>query len=286
MGLDAYVHCRCWQDGLTPPPPAEPVGFDAEGALGLQLPVEGHEAEHDAVDLWLVDACRHELMEYAREPIASWGGVRLLQQSLEPLASSFPVLSAHLPRANGGSIPAADADAILAELDAFEAMPQVGQRTALVEEPTGEELMTYIAAYDGVRILNRQYRAGVDPFGFFVLDTDTDPPTTLFRSARFRQRAIAPELVEFIGDGNPVRVPIPPIQRDGAHRSGSPGVLDGGLHGGSHGGLRGGLHGGPPPERLVVRTTPLSGDHFGYIIGPLRRICLASVAIGNPVVWS
>nr|WP_258544910.1 hypothetical protein [Micromonospora provocatoris] len=46
-----------------------------------------------------------------------------------------------------------------------------------------------------------------------------------------------------------------------------------------------GEHGEPPPERLAVRTRSRSGGDFAYIVEPLRRLCAASVATGNPVMW-
>ena len=119
MGLDAFVYCRCWQDGVATPPPIGPVGFDDEGYLGLTLPWDGNEAAHTAIEIWLTRACPHEHMKQAHEHVSNWAGLRLFQQVLDDVGwSHFPALHSGLPRANGGSLPAEQASIVLAELDA------------------------------------------------------------------------------------------------------------------------------------------------------------------------
>lgn len=71
MGLDGFVYCRCWQDGLAAAPPVGPVGLDEDGRLGLLLPWKGNEAAHEAFDAWLMQACPHELMEQASEAVSN-----------------------------------------------------------------------------------------------------------------------------------------------------------------------------------------------------------------------
>jgi hypothetical protein len=44
--------------------------------------------------------------------------------------------------------------------------------------------------------------------------------------------------------------------------------------------------GEPSPDRLAVRSRPRSAADFAYIVDPLRRLCEASVATGNPVMWT
>ncbi|MEV0398183.1 hypothetical protein [Polymorphospora rubra] len=257
MGLDAYVYCRCWQDGLATPPPVGPVGLDEEGYLDLLLPWEGNEDAHTAFDTWVERACPHEQMEQAGERVSNWAGLRLFQQTLEAAGwSHFPTLHAGLPSANGGWMPAEQAARVLDELEFFAHRARIEDEVVLVDEATGRELMTYVAAYCGVTMLGPGYRAGVDPDGFFVLDPDADPPVTLFRASRFEQRVLPDGQVEFTGGGTTARVAMPPI---GERRT--------------------------PPPRLRVESRPRTAADFDYVVGALRRLCEASVATGNPVMW-
>src|SRR5262249_30333469 len=65
MGLDAFVHCRCWQD----------------------------------------DGCPHEDMEQVAVRVSNWSGYRAFQQALsEAGCEHFPVLCAELPDGNGGQL--------------------------------------------------------------------------------------------------------------------------------------------------------------------------------------
>lgn len=255
MGLDAFVYCRCWQDGLTSPAPVGPVGFDEEGYLDLLGPGDG---EPRAVfDRWLAGACPHERMEQASEHLANWAGYRLFQQALGAAGwADAPTLRAELPSANGGRMGAEAAARVLGELDHFERWAVIDDRIVLVDEATGEVALTYVAAYQGALMLGPGYRAGVDPEGFFVLDPGYVPPVPLFRSVRFRQRVLPGERVEFSDGSGSVRITMPPVGDAGS-----------------------------PPERLRLETRHQSQADFGYIIESLRRLCRAAMATGNSVMW-
>lgn len=257
VGLDAFVYCRCWQDGLTPPAPVGPVGFDEDGYLSLLVPGGEYTEADAAFDGWTATACPHELMEQASEHLANWTGYRLFQQALRAAGwSHFPTLQAELPRANGGRMPAGAAARVLGELDYFEQQAVIDDEVVLVDEATGAVALTYVAAYQGVLMLGSGYRAGVDPEGFFVLDPHSDPPATLFRSTRFRQRPLPGGQVEFSDEEGSVRIAMSPVGSTGT-----------------------------PPERLRLETRHQSPADFGYIVEPLRRLCRAATATGNPVMW-
>ncbi|MBO3743884.1 hypothetical protein [Actinoplanes flavus] len=257
MGLDAFVYCRCWQDGLTPPAPVGPVGFDEEGYLSLLVAGDGYTEAEAVFDGWMASACPHELMEQASEHLANWTGYRLFQQALGAAGwSHFPTLRAELPSANGGRMPAEAAARVLGELDHFERQAVIDDEVVLVDEATEAVALRYVAAYQGVLMLGPGYRAGVDQEGFFVLDPDSDPPATLFRSARFRQRVLPGGQVQFSDEEKSVRIAMSPV-------------------GGA----------GTPPEQLCVKTRPQLPAEFDYIVEPLRRLCQAAVATGNPVMW-
>ncbi|MFI7252391.1 hypothetical protein [Micromonospora chalcea] len=257
MGLDAFVYCRCWQDGRTTPCPVEPVGLDEDGCLALLRQWEGNEAAHHTFDAWLAEACPHEAMEQASEHVSNWAGVRLFQQALRAAGEHrFPTLAAALPDANGGSLPADRAAVVLAELDAIAGTDRITDEVELIDEATGAVVMQYVEAYRGLFMFGPDFQAGVDPDGFFVLDR-ADPPATLFRAVRFGQRPLPGDRVELTAGGTRTVLAMRPV----------------------------GTHGEPPPERLAVRSRSRSGDDFAYIVEPLRRLCAASVATGNPVNW-
>lgn len=69
MGLDAFVPCRCWQEGLTsePPTPRALIVW-TEGELDLTLPYDGNEELYSRFDGWKHDCCEHKDIEYAAEP--------------------------------------------------------------------------------------------------------------------------------------------------------------------------------------------------------------------------
>jgi hypothetical protein len=270
VGLDAFVYCRCWQDGIAAPPPCAPelVGLDEDGWLGLLLPYEGNEAAYWAVYDWVHSGCVHKEMQYASEHVSNWSGYRSFQDALRHAGPShFRTLLAELPDTNDGQTSAEAAARALADLDYFAEHARLDDLVVLIDEATGDVLIEYIEAYQGEKILDRGHRVGVDPDGFFVRDPRTDPATTVFRSMRFRQRPVGEDRVEFTDEsgaplGNGRRVVEVAISPIGSHREKE------------------------LPQRLRVETRPQTAADFGYITGPLRAIFRASVEIGNPVRWT
>jgi hypothetical protein len=258
MGVQAYVYCRCWQDGLAVPPPVGPVGFDEDGRLGLLEPWDRSNADqHGDVEHWLEHGCPHEDMKFLREEIGAWAGVRYFQQALrEADGSAFPTLLRYLPKTNDGWIPAAEVPAVLAELDHFEHRARLSDEIVLVDEATGDAFYSYIKSYRGVFSWGH-YNLGVGPDGFFVVDNRADPPATVFRARRFEQRVLPGGELELTGDGQSVRLATTPIAS----------YLP------------------VPPRRLAVQVRARSAADFARTVGTLRRLCAASLATGNPVNW-
>ena len=83
MGLDAFVRCRCWEEGL---PPVRPVPRGSivvtEDGLELNLPHEGNEELCYRFDAWVHQGCWHEGMEYAGEHIGNWSSCQQFQWAL------------------------------------------------------------------------------------------------------------------------------------------------------------------------------------------------------------
>jgi hypothetical protein len=196
-------------------------------------------------------------MEFAEEPLGSWAGVRCFQQALRAAGEShFPTLLRYLPETNDGFIPAAEVPFVLAELDHFEKRARLPDEVVLVDEATGDTLYSYIEVYRGVFIWGR-YDVGVDPDGFFVADMRVDPAVTLFRAGRFEQRVLPDGELELTGDGQTVRLELPPI----------------------------GGQSPVPPQRLAVRAAARSAADFARMVSALRRLCAASLTTGNPINW-
>lgn len=74
MGLDAYVPCRCFQDGLTMPAPFE-LELDAESGHP-DLRDQNNSSLWDAYHQWEASACEHEGFDYDSDWMQNWSGVR------------------------------------------------------------------------------------------------------------------------------------------------------------------------------------------------------------------
>lgn len=268
MGLDAFVRCRCWQDGrtTTAPVPEDLIVEDGEGYLTFSMPYEGHEDQHHSVDRWIRNgACPHKHMDLVSERIANWSGYRLFQSALEAAGTAnFPTLSAELPNNNGGMLPPTSASAALVEIDLFRAQSEVGTETILIDASTGETLITGVPSYNGVFIWDgrTKHNFALDAdAGLTITDTSTDPESEIFRARNFTQKQSWRGGTWFtdLDTGQrtriPARAPINPEE--------SPNY----------------------PRRLRVQNSPVTPDQFAYILNPLTRVLQASVETGNPVVW-
>src|SRR5258705_1872866 len=83
VSLLGSVSCRCWQDGLTTPPPAlaEQIGFDGD-AVRLLLPWPEWLTKYREVDEWKATACPHPNMDYVQRYVCNWPRFRMLQTAL------------------------------------------------------------------------------------------------------------------------------------------------------------------------------------------------------------
>ncbi|TNM43283.1 hypothetical protein FHP29_06195 [Nocardioides albidus] len=74
MGLDAYVPCRCFQNGLTKPAPFE-LELDVESGHP-DLRDHGNSSLWEAYNSWEATACEHEGFDYDGDWMQNWSGVR------------------------------------------------------------------------------------------------------------------------------------------------------------------------------------------------------------------
>jgi hypothetical protein len=266
MGLDAFVRCRCWQDGLVsePPIPRALISEDSEGYLEPTIPFEGNEELYRAFDQWVESgACPHEDMEQVSVRVSNWSGYRAFQEALSKAGCEhFPVLCAELPNGNGGQMEPELARKALEELEYFRSAADLGPETRLVNGATGDTLAVHIEGYQGVFIWDGStgHQAGVDPRGFFVRDLE-EPHRERFRAVRLAQRRVGEQRVEFTdldrGTTTTIRL-TGPVQLE---------------------------PGGRYPTELRVVTESVTAASFAYILEPLTTVFSAAVEIGNPVMW-
>jgi len=283
MSVGAYVNCACYRRGKTAPFPLAEwksrFRFDVEGVLGLDLPYEGYEREHDMIQQWMQSACEHEDMEVISKQISNWTGYLAFLQSLTQIGwRFFPTLQQELPRDNSGFTSAPHALKIIRELDIFTRLVKHTRNAFLINTVDERIIQEYMVATKGVFVLNQAggYRMGIDPKGFFIehqSSDDADHWIEKFRAKRFEQRVFKrdetgkPLHVEFYCAETEARfaTDIPLIQYEtmGAGKLLLPQY----------------------PSAMHVELRQMDAFHFAYILDPLRRVCHESVCTGNPIVW-
>ncbi|NUS43764.1 MAG: hypothetical protein HOQ24_08775 [Mycobacteriaceae bacterium] len=263
MGMDAYVPCRCWGDGLASPPPVprEWVELTETGEVQLATPELRGEAEVHAFDRWQQgEACSHRHMAAEVQRIGNWGGYRAFQEALELVgAEHFPVLGTELPQSNAGSMNPDSAALALGELAYFREHAHRARQTRLLDDMSGECLTTYIAAYEGIAIWDGSAGrvVGVDPDGFFVREADVDR----FRAMRLIQEPIGPGLLRLVDLDRPA---VATELRSEPFHFGQFGDYS---------------------RRLRVETVPVDADEYDYALDGLAAVCHAAVQTRNHVIW-
>src|SRR5262245_39087516 len=143
MGLDAFVRCRCWQDGLAAPfPNTHQVIVGDDGGLELDVPCDdAHKQVYDALDNWLNTGCPHRGMKLAREWISNWFGVSDFRAALIELgADRFPALLESIPSTNGGQTNSREAARCMAELERFSGVGAFGRAGWVLDAETRERI--------------------------------------------------------------------------------------------------------------------------------------------------
>lgn len=122
MGLDAYVSCRCWQDGKTTPPPYEVAwSEDEQRPCVVERDDWTWEEEMDVVDAcdeWMETACAHRGVA-ADEWVSNWAGVAWFGDYLARHDYLAPTLLFEWRKREGnfGYVPADLSPLVLTELD-------------------------------------------------------------------------------------------------------------------------------------------------------------------------
>ena len=152
MGLDAFVRCRCFEEGkLKPGPiPFEDLYIDDEDyisskfldqkrkELSSELFRERYgDLESDFLD-WVDNACEHEYGEICSERVGNFCGLLSIDAVLssDEGESKYPLLNNMLPDGNGGLYPVEKAQPTLDELDRFIEEHSKIQGYQLIDEET------------------------------------------------------------------------------------------------------------------------------------------------------
>lgn len=284
MGLSAYVNCACYRRGTARPFPLPPLEtffrFDVDGVLGLDLPYEGYEIEHNTVQSWMECACDHEDMELISQSISNWTGYLAFLQSLTQIGwKFFPTLKQELPRKNDGYTGANSAYLILRELELFSKLVEQSSNYFLINTLSGEAIQEYLAALKGIFLYadnGTGLQMGIDPQGFFILCSDANNPQAkieCFRATKFEQRIIQRD-----DKGKPTKVDFYCAETESHFVTNA--ILTQFETMGA-----GQLLLPHYPTAMHVEKRGQEAFHFDYILKPLRRICQAAVLSGNPIVW-
>lgn len=271
MGLDAFVRCNCW--GSRPPEPPELRGLtcvdDYDDSIDLRAPYRHDVTLFRRLQEWIRSFCPHEEMELVSEHVSNWGGVSAFLAALHSAgADRFPALIAAMPKANGGRADVTTARRMLAELDAFDAAGVLGRRTVLIAEDDESEVRDVAAGNECVMALSASQQVGLDDHGVFVQRGDE----VVFRSRRFEQ------ILEPVTTPNSTTAILRALDSgqscSGVIAIGHYGVDESGRYRPSH------------ARCFRVEIASLTSAKYGYITASLRKLCNASIATGNPILWS
>ena len=119
MGFDAFVRCRCLEEGRVsePPLPMEDLYVDGEGCVSSRtLDAERERLGRkefsrrfgdlqDRLARWSESCCEHEDMHACDEWVCNISGRSELRRLFGALRDKTPVLAGMLPRGNDGSAP-------------------------------------------------------------------------------------------------------------------------------------------------------------------------------------
>jgi hypothetical protein len=101
MGLDAYVPCDCFEQGIGTPPPCA-VRIDPNDGL---VPADEDQPMEALIefDKWWASGCVHPSRALVLDGVANWSGVREFRDFMTSAGTS-PTLLSQWPQANGGKV--------------------------------------------------------------------------------------------------------------------------------------------------------------------------------------
>ena len=253
MGVDAWVRCNCWENGLTsePPVPREQLYIDEFGSLAAT-----NEEDEEEIEAWLETACDHPEMVLAGERIAYHNWFERFGRMLS--GQPFPTLVTELGMSY--ATPAEAAERALAELASLRKLNELVPRVYVLRPAVIEEDVEFCGPFVG---LNGPDMA-TDDRGFRVQDTQTGEE--LFRSMRFHQTPLGSD-----------REPVQLLDLATGHRFLSPLPV---LINVSWDLRRAEAIAGD------IESVRLTVGHYESVLAALESVFRASVESRNPVHWS
>jgi hypothetical protein len=125
MGYDAYVRCRCWEDGqIKPGPfPLDQLEIDDYDDMpATPIVPGGHDMEIlIAFDSWVRSCCEHENMHLVSASIGNIASMGHLRYGFEAAGPPCTTLRSVLPETNEGRVESEISALCLKELATFEA---------------------------------------------------------------------------------------------------------------------------------------------------------------------
>lgn len=279
MSYSSFVVCRCYQDGKTSVPPfPELVVLDEDG-LSLDIPETDLHTDEDwalyfekqnQFDEWKHTACPHEAMEYAEAWLANGMGMAGFKSYLYSQGGMevFPVLLKELPSANGGCMPASQAEKALHELHYLKGLKVPMEKIVLREKESKNVIM--IGDYEDTipfAFFDLNKKMILDNRGFFIVETKevdgVENDYILFQAMEFSTVVVEEKRIAYcdhhakslrIGSYFPMQLgENKPLETETAYE--------------------------------VVKEIYQSDSYWNYIVEALEKICKAAVETQNPVHW-
>ncbi|MDU1891283.1 MAG: hypothetical protein E6767_11385 [Dysgonomonas sp.] len=267
MGYDAYVSCNCYKEGkATEFPYKEYLEIDEEGVL---LSDTASDDIYSEFNKWKKTACSHPNMELVDERLANAWGMAEFRLLIEKMGgkSTLPILTEHLPVCNGGTLPVEYAVQALAEIENICSVEDKEAHLVLKDmdgnliASTNDLVNFSVFGWTG----RGRFQYGLYNKMFTIIEKSKsdilrrEKTEIVFNSDHFYQYRLSENEYKFV-DINSKATFICSM----------------------------GLGSDKNIETLECRVTEESyyiSDNYKYILDTLKRLLLASIETGNPIVW-
>lgn len=268
MGYDAFVKCNCYKEGKTTKPPFEEyTSFDFEFGIDINPPDEIYKNDEKKYyeilsdfDNWKDTACEHENMDYLSLRVGNISAMSAFRNMIKQLNTNdrLPILSNQLPTSNDGHLPVELAPQLLAELKLISGKIDI---ISLFEVASKEEIASVDTTTQWCFQFYKNYIAGIDCFGFFILEKVEEHYCAVFKSHDFSIQKIDAEQFRYTDIERQIHFdcPINLFKQEENKKN-----------------------------ILYFKTRIETIDvfsRFQYMIETLQALGEASMLTGNPIVW-
>lgn len=271
MGYDAYVRCNCYSEGKTTNPPCsrDLIKEDDPEFLYIDVNYEDDPETVSAFDNWTSNgACEHKGMMICSERLANSSGMTAFTTIISELGiESYPILSAHLPKLNGGHLSVEYAKLMEQELENLKHEDSKERLVVLHEVTTNQRVQSTNSNYEKPFVFTgyNKLNCTISKNGFMVFRNRKILgkvfSTVEFKSDRFTQKKVADKKYLFVdlGTNKTFKSEIN-LLSDKAYSD-------------------------DYFEFEMKETNVSNADEYAYIIDPLLKLTKASQETGNPIVW-